>query len=652
MNRILAVIICVFWVQGIIAQNLYTREFGKVTQHEMTMESYDKDPEAEAVVLYNIGDTRFTRSAADDLVLNMSVCTKIKIINQAGLKYAEIEIPLYSSGNDIESLIELEATTFNYENGQLIKSVLEKKNIYEKRNNQHWISKTFAMPNVKEGSVIEIKYTIQSSFFFNLREWYFQQSIPVVYSAYKIKMIPYYEYAYSAKGISKFDEYEEELLSNEVTWGNLKYKEMQFVMGLNDVPAFKDIEFITSPQDHIISARFQLARINYPRGGKKEIMSTWPALCNEFLKDNDFGKYISSAEKEAKNILPTLNINGKGQKEIIKILSNYVKYNYNWNGFSDKFARKKVSDTMKEKTGNSAELNLLLLGLLKKAGINVKPLLLSTREHGTINKAYPFQQYLNYVVVLAETEEDIYLLDATESMLSFEEIPSRCVNIDALVVEKDSEKWVTILQDLPALTEKEFTINCNENSSLVEAGVTYTASNYDAYQYRKTYHGETQNLKNLLQERKVDVVGDIQLISYTDLEQPFSFSFNATSKIENVDNKLFIHPFINQAPVDNLFTKPSRTLPIDMIHIHAGIYKSHIQIPEGYKIESLPKEVTSNNKFIKIVYKTEIEGNTIHINAEYEFQKTIYSGEEYASLKYCYDELTKRFNELIVLSKI
>ena len=639
------------WVQVINAQNLYTREFGKVTQHEMTMETYDKDSDAEAVVLYKIGDTQFSRSVGN-LVLDMSVRTKIKIINQAGLKYAEYEIPLYSSGNDIEDLIELEATTYNYENGQLIKSDLEKKNIFERRNNQHWISKTFAMPNVKEGSVIEIKYTIRSPFFFNLREWYFQQSIPVVYSAYKIKLIPYYEYAYIAKGITKFDEYEEELLPNEINMGNLKYKEMQFVMGLNDVPAFKDVEFITSPQDHITSVKFQLARINYPAGGKKEIMSTWPALCNDFLKDDNFGKYISSAEKEAKKILPTLNIKGKEKEEAIKILSNYIKSNYSWDYYLDKFARKKLSDVMKEKIGNSAELNLLLLALLKNAGINAKPILLSTRDHGTINKAYPFQQHLNYVIVLAETEEGSYLLDATESALPFYELPSHCVNVDGLIVEKDSETWMTISQDLPALTEKEFTINCNEDLSLVEAGINYTASNYDAYHYRRTYNGETQNLKNLLQERNVNVVNDIQLIGNANLEQPFAFSFNATAKVENIDNKLFIHPFINQAPVDNLFTKPIRTLPIDMIHRHAGIYKSHIQIPEGYKIESLPKEVISNNKFIKIIYKVEVEENTIHINAEYEFQKAIYSGEEYASLKYCYDELAKRFNELIVLSKI
>ena len=56
------------------------------------------------------------------------------------------------------------------------------------------------MPNVKEGSVIEYKYTIRTNNIGMLRDFDFQTDIPVNYSEYKTYIPEYFIYNTKMKG--------------------------------------------------------------------------------------------------------------------------------------------------------------------------------------------------------------------------------------------------------------------------------------------------------------------------------------------------------------------------------------------------------------------------------------------------------------------
>ena len=61
---------------------------------------------------------------------------------------------------------------------------------------------------------------------------------------------------------------------------------------MNDIPAFNSESFITSINDYIMKIDFQLAKIYYRSGSKKEIMTTWTELIETLNKDSEFGKFI------------------------------------------------------------------------------------------------------------------------------------------------------------------------------------------------------------------------------------------------------------------------------------------------------------------------------------------------------------------------
>jgi len=632
------------------AQENYSSVYGRITNYEATMKTYPPDESAEAVVIYENGTSYFRPnyySGNFDLCMEKSI--KIKILKQSGIKYGEFEIPYYT-GSKIEEISGLEGITYNYDNNAFTKSALDSKNVYDEKINDKWRSKKFAMPDVREGSIVEVKYLIISPYIFNMREWKFQKEIPVVASHFTLRATPYYGYTYIVNGITKFDEYSAEPLNDEILFGNLKYREMKYQFGMKNLPAFRDEEFITSEKDYIIGMNFELSKINYPRGGSRTIMSTWPEISDAYLKGDNFGKYINSAEKEAKKILPDLNLSGKTQVEQLKIIAEYVKKNYNWNGITTGYASAKIFDFLKQKTGGSGDINLFLIGMLKAAGMDVFPLLLSTRDNGAINTKYPFSSFFNYVIAGVNINNQTVFVDATELMLPYNKLPERCVNVNALTVKPKSDKWIGITQPDIALTEKTLDISINENAGFLTANVTVAASASDGYMFRKFFSGKPDNLVKYLVSRKI-VPQNLRIYNYRDLEKPFTFSYTSNKEIEKSFDKLFIAPFQDLAPSENIFKQTTRTLPVDLINFQAGSYNSTIRIPDGYKISQIPQAYENDGPYIKISYKVDLSDDRIEISGDYLFKKIIYEAREYQALKVTFDKVISLLNEMIVLEK-
>lgn len=634
------------------AQENYSEEYGKITQYEASMTEYTADPEAEAVVIYDIGTNYFQGDDTKGFLLHMETRTKIKILKAAGTKYAQIEIPFYKDGRDVESIIDIEATVYNNENGKPTKTVLNTKKVFEEKINNDVSILKIALPDVREGSVIEYKYHIVTPFFFHMRKWEFQQKIPVIHSKLIYKAIPYYEYTYIVRGVKQFDEFDSVTKNQDIRFGSLLYQEKIYSFGMKNLPAFRDEEFISAEEDYMVSINFQISKIYFPNGGFQNYISTWPALCDDFLKRDDFGKYIKNSEKEGKKLLPTLDLANKSQLEQAIEITQYVKTMYKWDETNGKFATDNLSTFLKAKSGNSADINLYLIGLLKAANITVNPVVLSTRNHGAVSKSHPFQQFLNYVIAQIEIDGQKYFADATEPLRYFDELPIRCTNVEALVVKPKTEEWIVTTQKEVAKTQKVFKLKVLPEQQLLKVNIEYILSGQDAYQFRNTYDGKNDNLVDYFKKNNnVNIEDSLTVINYSEMNKPFSFSFNSSTSFESASGKLFIHPFCNLSVSDNMFKQTTRTLPIDLIYLRNVEYKSEIEIPEGYKVEYLPKELTHDSRLMTINYSTKKVDNKIEVSAKYFFNTNLYDAKDYARLKYSYAEIIKQFSDMIVLVK-
>lgn len=634
------------------AQENYSEEYGKVTQYEISMTEYAADPEAEAVVIYDIGTNYFQGDDNRGFLLHMEKKTKIKVLKAAGTEYAKIEIPFYTDNRNGESVIDIEATIYNLDNGKPTKSFLDPKKIFEEKINDDVSVKKIALPDVREGSVIEFKYHIVTPFFFHMRKWDFQQKIPVIHSQLIYKAIPYYEYTYIVRGTKKFDEFDSVTKNHDIRFGSLLYQEKIYTFGMKNLPAFRDEEFISAEEDYMVSINFQISKIYFAQGGNQNYISTWPALCDDFLKRDDFGKYIKNSEKEGKKLLPTLDLANKSQLDQAIEISQYVKTMFKWDEVNSKFAADNLSGFLKSKSGNAANINLYLIGLLKAANITVNPLVLSTRNHGAVSKSHPFQQFLNYVIAQVEIDGKTYFIDATEPLRYFDELPIRCTNVEALVVKPKTEEWIVTTQKEISRTSKAFKINVMPELQTLDVNIQYTLSGQDAYQFRNIYDGKDDNLVNYFKKNNnVNISDSLTITNYKEMDKPFSFSFQSNTGFEKASDKLFIHPFCNLSVSDNMFKQESRTLPIDLIYLRNVDYKSEIEIPEGYKVEYLPKELKHDSRLMSINYSAKKVDNKIEVTAGYFFNTNLYDAKDYVRLKYSYAEIIKQFTDMIVLAK-
>jgi len=629
----------------------YSKEFGKIGNASIELKEYPLDKDAEAVVIFDKGKSYFLREINTFNII-FERTTRIKILSESGIKWAEVEIPFYQEDNIYETVYNIEATSYNFNEGRLNKSQLDPSNTFDEKKNENWNIKKFAVPNVKVGSIIEYRYKIKSQYIFQLRDWEFQWRIPVVYSEYEVKMIPFYEYSFLLQSANRFDSQTSHVdkgLARQ--FGPVSFKDMVHKYVMKDIPAFESEEFITSVNDYIIKIDFQLSKINYPDGITKGIITTWEEMNLALLKHHDFGKYIQRSEKQAKKVLNFESLASKNDKEKFDYVLNYAKNTFSWNKENAKYASKNPKNLVDEKHGNCADINLFIIGLLNAVGLEAYPVLISTRNHGKIKYDYPYSHFFNYVIILAKVQGKNVLTDGTEIFSLNNRIPSRCINENGLIVQKNKVEWVNLESGYPS------SMNTNINSVIqsdgtVNSSISKTASEYDALHYRKNYGDNKETIRENIESNDYNILDSTIIVqNQFEKEKPYVLSYNQTSKPEIINDKIYLSPFLDETMSDNPLKQKTRTYPVDMIYPKKRIFYSTIEVPDNYKVEYLPSDEKVNSQLVELAYITSFEGNHIFISFNYYLKKSVYSPTEYSRLKYYFDLITKKGNEKVVLSK-
>ena len=128
----------------------YSREFGNVSRFEAQLESFDKDPEAEAVIFYDIGESYFYDTEDGGYNIRFTRSKRIKIFEHSGVKYSEITIPYYVDGYGRTEVVQsISATSYNFDDGIPTLTKLDPSTIYEEKLNDQLYAKKFAIPKIQ-----------------------------------------------------------------------------------------------------------------------------------------------------------------------------------------------------------------------------------------------------------------------------------------------------------------------------------------------------------------------------------------------------------------------------------------------------------------------------------------------------------------------
>jgi hypothetical protein len=638
-------------IAGVNAQT-YFEKYGKITPAEAEMKACSYDASADAVVLFDVGKSSFERTENSFDILYQRI-SRIKILNEAGIRYAEISIPFYQEGGIYEQIKDLKATTYSIADGHVIKvTQLNPAACYEERISENWKVKKFAFPDVQPGCIVEYTYKLYSQYHFNLRDWEFQWEIPVLYSAYEVKMIPFYEYTWSLQGRKSIDEFTnyEETGSLKQEFYGVSFNNVVYKFGLKNVPAFSDEEYTASREDDIIKIDFQLSGVIQTDGTRMNIMTTWPELVTEYLKDDNFGKYIKKSSSNALKIIDPDSTDGMNQVQKFNYVVNYVKDNFKWNNENSQYANKSTSEFQKDKIGNSAAINLWLVGALQAVGIESYAVVLSTRPHGKILSDYPFSSSFNTVIAYAVIDGKPILTDATDPYCPNNKISMQCLNDKGLLIAKDQIKWISLVNNSGSSLITNIKIDSVGKEQLAE--IVCVAANYEALYYRNKYAGKNNILLEELSKKSYQVEDTSFKIRYeSDRMKPFAYMFTTRNNSENINGKIYVQPFLKEVFAENPLKQKTRTYPVDMTYPVQRTYKSEISIPQGYKVEFLPSNSLLNDEQFGFEYTVTQSESSINAVLMYDFKKSVYPPEEYARVKALFDRIVLKSTEKIVLVK-
>ncbi len=604
----------------------------------------------EAVVLLDVGESRFVQTP-NSFNIVFTRLRRVKILSKEGYKHSEVSVPYYvDSYNTTERVREINAVTYNIEDGAIQMTRVDKSNVFDEKTNEYWNQKKFAFPNVREGSIIEYKYELETPFHFNLRDWEFQSDIPTIRSTYVVKMIPFYEYVYILQGTNRFNYQNSVVQRQNRFFGGVEFQDMVHTYTMVDLPAFKDESFITSKDDYIIKMDFQLSKITQPTGATREIITTWPKLVEDLYKYEKFGKYQKRCEKISESVAEQFSTVPEDDRA--KSVIEYVKKNFTWDRYYGKYTQRRPKEVDSEKKGNSAEINLYLIGLLQNVGVSASPVIISTRDHGKIKDDYPFQQFFNYVVVLVEDGDETYLADGTDKFLAYNRIPPRAINDRGLVIKKGDVTWVDLYSKIVSSSAHTIEFDIQPDEGIASVKYSNISTEMESYQKKRKYLNESEEIQDDFEGNNLAGVTKVKTINFEDPGKPYIIAMEGSEELEFVGDNILLKPFIGLVIDENPFTQKTRGYPIDFIYPWIDSYKSIINIPEGYTISDIPEGFSKNDDLVDIQYDITKSDNQIIVTAKSEFKKSIYPPSHYQRMIYYFRNMVEKFNELIVLEKI
>lgn len=629
--------------------------FGSIKLEEANMEFYEKDPSADAVVLFDYGQTEFLKGN-NGFYSRFKRHKRIKIFKESGVEWASIGIPFYNTDTETEKVEKIEAYTYNIRDGRLSRTKLDVKKVYEEKVSQFWSRKIFTLPQVKAGSVIEYRYQVQSPSKFKMNfDWVFQHTIPTAYSEYKFINIPFYDYTWLVQGVRQFDVFEEYTDRSSVKYtitGAYKAEDLhdhvtQF--GLKDIPAFSSEDYITCMDDYIMKINFQLSKIHRLDGTDIEIISTWPSLIKDLLKEERFGRFMKKCQSQASKFISIEGLDALSEKERFEHVIDYVKQNYTWNGIYDKYAHQSPGDLLKKRVGNSTELNLLAIGLLQELEIDARPVLISTRNHGKVKSNFPFLHFFNSSIIYVKIDGKMILTDATQIFCSNYRVPPNCLNGKGLVVDKKDELWVGLKSSLSSKTHTVVKLKFQEDE--LAANVLVTATEYDAYHRRYDLVGNEDQKGVLEEEGFIIDETSIKTRFEKELNKPFVYSYELVTGLEKVQDKIYLHPFLGLPVDENKLTQKERTYPVDLIYPRERIFESRFTIPKGYTVEHIPEDVSIERETFDLSYMVHQEDGDLYVVFKYSFKQAIYPSAQYSKIKAYFNYVVENGGKKIVLVK-
>ncbi|MEJ8819073.1 DUF3857 domain-containing protein [Lacibacter sp. H407] len=609
--------------------------FGKIDKAEFESKECSYDKEAIAEYLLDVAEVRYYFTSSD-FVNETTNRIRIKILNEKAVDLANVRIPYYSVGT-AQRIRNIEGYTYNLNaNGEVETTKLEKKAVMEQKLGSESEMMVFTLPNVKVGSIIEYRFEDSKRNSIEIEDWTFQRAHPVRYSEYNVEIPEVLEFTYLIRRT---------LPVKETTEGINKVK--RFVM--TNIPGLDREPYMSSAKDYLQRIDFQLRAID----GKPR-MTTWPQLTEQLLENEYFGAQLRKNVFKGTSLQSDLKTITDPYQRMVTVL-NFVKKEVTWNGQTSRWSDAGVKNALEKHSGNSADMNLLLVNLLRDADIKAYPVLVSTRTNGKVNTAYPFLYQFNDVYVYAEVDQKPYILDATNYTNPPFITPWDVQFTEGYLVDKDLAQFI-VMGDM----KHRFRLITSVLGEIDAEGKLKGSANIIAHDYAK--NERMRSLRRGEKQYKDDYFNNphpefkFDSLTYKNEKNdslPLENLVQFQGTLNSSGEYLFYSPNFLMELETNDFISDKRFTDIEFGYTQYYNMFTTIRFPNNLVPEELPKNIRMIMPDTSIVLQRFVNKNENTVSMRYtlEIKRPTYYVDEYLDFKTFYAKLFEMLNEQIVFKR-
>ncbi len=599
-----------------LAAQKYDSPFGEFKEAELRqvleMKYYANDSSANSLILYEKGLVDRTRERTRITHLRRVKIFTNDAVNIWGNMVRDV---------DERGITHVKGNCYTLVNGIINKRSLSDANIFKTDKRPGIDTYAAAMPNVVPGSVVEFEFETNLTRYYTYFDWVFQTSVPTLLNEYFVSST--YPFNSDVGGIEKAQYSYDKLRGIHHWW-------------LANSPAFH--AEVMMP--HVGLYRSSLNTFYESIPWDRQVLKIWKA--------GGIGLLINgkpSWERKAEEITAGIT----DQKEKVKAIVNYVKETMVWDG-TDGIEAFEIDKSLEKKMGSAPDLNIYMISLLRKAGIEVNPVFIQPREYGSYHEHFPTLEQFNYVIGQVAIGSDTIYVDATDRLLPYDALPYRCLNYRGLVLLKKDAKWINIKPRMKNRVIFESTLNLDVDGTL-SGKVLKKAEGYAAHTWRRSFSRGPKDLIEMLASNTWTIAEGSQVnVDKVDQSVVINYDITTTSNVTVGNDFMYVTPFAF-ADTTNLFKSDKRMYPIDLVVLQEQVLIFNFSIPDGYMVDRLPesKVISLLGNTAKAIFNFSNTAKQVQVLMRVMINSTYFGADDYPALRDFYQRLTARQKELIVL---
>ena len=623
--------------------------------------NYSIDSDADAVVLYEKADIHINPNGSGyNQVYHLHRIIKILKNKSQTLKFGDIKEVYPNDGSKDLFAKNIKGTTYNLEGNKIVSTSFDGEGFYDKKIDKHHHEMAFAMPAVKEGSIIEYEFEVITRLFIIMPQWEFQSKIPKLKSEFEVVSPNAFQYSSVRHGREPFKDYdnikdaEKETAHAYHIITHVTSDRYSILWCRNNMSALKEEPFISSIENFRELLDLQIAGYN-----NEQYLSSWKEYNKELRENKYFGKQIDGENNFLNSLVDSITKKDDSQLKKAHSIFNYVRSNYDCSNFNDAYGDRQLFEVFANKRGTDAEINLLLTAMLKKAGINAAPVQISKLGHLRAIESYPFVNMFNYLVCLMKIDADQYYLDATDKFNRFGTLPVYCYNGYARVIDEEGY-GITITSknindkdffrfNVSRITDSSMNIEASERMGVINGIKLRNEIVKDSDFLRK-------HIDKRLQQLQLEAtINHLSVDNLNDPEKDLVIKYLLRVKTPHAARLIYFNSDIVKFFQKNPFTATTRTLPMEFKNKCDYTYALDILLPPGMVAEELPLSSKTNVAGDGLSFEHNISFDStsgmLSVISKFSVNETTFPVADYEHVKAFFEKMIQSQNSVLVLKR-